>query len=47
MKGHIITKDAMGCQADIIAKIRKERAEYVLTLKGNQTGLHEEERMGG
>ena len=42
VKGHIITTDAMGCQRDIVAKIRKKRADYVLALKGNQPGLHED-----
>ena len=42
VKGHIITTDAMGCQTDIVAKIRKKRADYVLALKGNQPGLHED-----
>jgi predicted transposase YbfD/YdcC len=42
VKGHIITTDAMGCQTDIVAKIRKKRADYVLALKGNHPGLQEE-----
>ena len=42
VKGHIITTDAMGCQTDIVAKIRKRWADYVLALKGNQPGLHED-----
>ena len=42
VKGHIITTDAMGCQTDIVAKIRKRRADYVLALKGNQPGLQED-----
>jgi predicted transposase YbfD/YdcC len=32
----------MGTQRDIACKIRKKRADYVLTLKGNQGLLHEE-----
>jgi len=40
--GHIVTLDAMGTQRDIACKIRKKRADYVLTLKGNQGLLHEE-----
>jgi len=35
IKGHIITTDAMGCQRDIVKKIRQNRADYVLALKGN------------
>lgn len=42
VKGHIITTDAMGCQTNIVAKIRKKRADYVLALKGNQAGLHDD-----
>jgi len=40
VKGHIITIDAMGTQTDIVKKIRKKRADYVLALKKNQTSLH-------
>ena len=42
VKGHIITTDAMGCQTEIVKKIRKKRADYVLALKGNQPNLHED-----
>jgi len=45
IKGHIITIDAMGCQTDIAALIRKKRADYVLALKGNQGTLHEDVRL--
>ena len=40
--GHIVTLDAMGTQRDIAGRICKKRADYVLTLKGNQGLLHEE-----
>lgn len=40
IKGHIITTDAMGTQTEIVKKIRKKRADYVLALKGNQGTLH-------
>lgn len=30
----------MGCQKKIAEKIRKEKADYVLALKGNQGGFH-------
>ena len=40
IKGHIITTDAMGTQREIVKKIRKKRADYVLALKGNQETLH-------
>jgi len=42
IKGHIITTDAMGTQIEIVKKIRKKRADYVLALKGNQGNLHED-----
>lgn len=42
IKGHIITTDAMGCQTEIVKKIRKKHADYVLALKGNQGSLHED-----
>jgi predicted transposase YbfD/YdcC len=42
VKGYIITTDAMGTQTDIVKKIRKKHADYVLALKGNQSGLFEE-----
>jgi predicted transposase YbfD/YdcC len=40
VRGCIITIDAMGTQTDIAAKIRKQGADYVLALKGNQETLH-------
>ena len=42
IKGQIITIDAMGTQKAVAEKIRKKRADYVLALKGNQTGLYED-----
>jgi len=45
IKGHIITIDAMGCQTDIAAMIRRKRADYVLALKGNQGTLHEDVKL--
>lgn len=42
IKGQIITIDAMGTQKAIAEKIRNKRADYVLALKGNQTGLYED-----
>jgi predicted transposase YbfD/YdcC len=45
VKGHIITTDAMGCQREIVKKIRKKRADYVLALKGNQGTLHEDGKL--
>jgi len=42
ISGTIITTDAMGTQTEIVKKIRKKRADYVLALKGNQTTLHQD-----
>jgi predicted transposase YbfD/YdcC len=42
IKGHIVTTDAMGCQTDIVKLIKKQKADYVLGLKGNQGTLHED-----
>ena len=38
--GCIVTIDAMGCQKEIAKKIIDKSADYVLALKGNQGGLH-------
>ena len=37
----IITIDAMGCQKKICEKIKEKKADYVLSLKGNQSTTHE------
>jgi predicted transposase YbfD/YdcC len=42
LKGCTVTLDAMGCQKDIAAQIRKQEGHYVLALKGNQSGLAED-----
>ena len=42
VKGQIITTDAMGTQIEIVKKIRKKQADYVLALKGNQGNLHDD-----
>jgi predicted transposase YbfD/YdcC len=42
IEGQIITTDAMGTQKEIVKKIRKKRADYVLALKGNQGSLYED-----
>jgi predicted transposase YbfD/YdcC len=44
LDGAIVTIDAMGTQKDIVATIIKQKAEYVLALKGNQTTLHDDVR---
>lgn len=38
----VVTIDAMGCQTDIVKKIIKKKADYVISLKGNQGTLHNE-----
>jgi predicted transposase YbfD/YdcC len=42
LKGCIVTIDAMGCQKDIAKKIIESKADYVLSLKGNQGTLLED-----
>lgn len=37
IEGAIVSLDAMGAQRSIAEKIRDEKADYVLALKGNQT----------
>lgn len=45
IKGNIITTDAMGTQTNIVKKIRKKRADYVLALKGNQGNLYNDVKL--
>ena len=40
ISGCLVTIDAMGCQAEIAAKVVEGRADYVLAVKGNQPALH-------
>ena len=40
--GCIVTIDAVGCQRAIAEQIRDQGADYVLSLKDNQEGLHDE-----
>jgi predicted transposase YbfD/YdcC len=42
INGHIVTTDAMGCQTEIVKQIRRQKADYMLGLKGNQGTLHED-----
>ena len=37
--GAVVTLDAMHCQTKTAAKIREKKADYILTVKGNQTTL--------
>ncbi len=41
IKGCIVTLDAMGCQKDIAKQVIEQKGDYVLALKGNQSGLLE------
>jgi len=45
VEGQIITTDAMGCQKEIVKKLRKKKADYVLALKGNQGTLYEDVKL--
>jgi predicted transposase YbfD/YdcC len=42
LEGAIVTIDAMGCQRDIAQKIIDKKADYILSLKGNQGNMHED-----
>ena len=42
IENSIITLDAMGCQKEIAKQIIKGKADYVLALKGNNSGLQAE-----
>jgi predicted transposase YbfD/YdcC len=42
IEGAIVTIDAMGCQRKIAHTIVERKADYVLALKGNQSGLRED-----
>ena len=42
VKGCTVTIDAMGCQKEIASKIREQKADYILQVKGNQKTLLEE-----
>jgi len=41
IKGAIVTIDAMGCQRQIAADIREQKADYILAVKENQPVLQE------
>lgn len=45
LQGCIITIDAMGCQKAIASQIIKIGADYILALKGNQSGLHNDVKL--
>jgi predicted transposase YbfD/YdcC len=41
IKGCVVTADALNCQKEIAAGVRRQGGDYVLALKGNHGGLHE------
>lgn len=41
LKGCLVTVDARGCQRDTAKQIIEQEGDYVLSLKGNQSSLHE------
>lgn len=42
IQGCIVTIDAMGCQKKIAETIVKKKADYIFSLKGNQSNLHDD-----
>jgi len=40
LSGAIVTLDAMGCQTKIVSQIANQKADYLITLKKNQSGLY-------
>lgn len=44
LEGCIVTLDAMGCQKEIVKKIRNKSADYMIALKANQGNLNQEIR---
>jgi predicted transposase YbfD/YdcC len=42
LAGAVVTIDAIGCQKKIAAQIADQGGDYLLQLKGNQGGLHDE-----
>jgi predicted transposase YbfD/YdcC len=45
LAGRVVTIDAMGCQTALARTIHAKGGEYVLSLKGNQTRLHDDIRL--
>ena len=43
--GATVTIDAMGCQKEISEKIREKNADYIFSLKGNHSNLHDDVRL--
>lgn len=45
IEGCIVTIDAMGCQKNIAETIVEKNADYVFSLKGNQSNLHDDVKL--
>jgi predicted transposase YbfD/YdcC len=45
LDGATVTIDAMGCQKEISEKIREKNADYLFSLKGNHSNLHDDVRL--
>lgn len=45
LSGATVTIDAMGCQRTIAEQIQKSGANYILSLKGNQSSLHDDVKL--
>ena len=43
--GAVITMDAMGCQTAVATQIIEQKADYMLSLKGNQGNLHKDVKL--
>jgi predicted transposase YbfD/YdcC len=44
LEGALVSIDAIGCQKDIASKVREQKADYLLAVKGNQERLFEDVR---
>ena len=44
LSGAVVSIDAMGCQKEIVAQVRAQGADYVVTVKANQEHLEEDIR---
>ncbi len=42
LEGCVVTIDAIGCQTETVKQIVEKKAEYVISLKGNQGHLHQD-----
>jgi len=45
IEGCIVTIDAMGCQKNISKTIVEKNADYIFSLKGNQSNLHDDVKL--